>query len=123
MFLQPIPNYYPTFFYKYISFEKQQFVEDILKHSKLYFSFPNQFRENDAYDCRAYNFVVKTKRDMEILCKKNIEINYPNLSKKEKNKMIESVLFKYKEPDSPYYTELIANLNRVYKTGHDDKRI
>ncbi len=122
-FLKPKPDTYPRYFYKYIPFEKRKFIEDILLRNRLYFSFPKEFSGNDAYDCRAYTFVVRSKDDKAALIKEEIRLKYPDLSRSERRKMLRTNMNKFRDAGSAFYKDRMETMNRVFKDGFNESRI
>ncbi len=122
-FLKPKPDSYLIHFFKYIPFVKQKHIEDILLNNRLYFSFANEFKDNDAYDCRAFNFVIKTKEDREQLIKDDIKERYPGISRQKKRDMLRANMKEFSKPDHPYYTERMESMNRIFKEGAVRARI
>ena len=122
-FLEPKPESYPTYFYKYIPFTKQEYIKGILVKNRLYFSFSNEFKDNDAYDCRAFDFVVNTKKDREQLIKDDILERYPGMPRREKRDMLRTNMKKFRKPDHPYYSERMESMNRIFKEGTVRSRI
>jgi len=104
----------PEHLYKYISFKKQSYIEDIIVHSRLYFSLPSQFRENDAFDTRAYNFVIKGTQDRRQWLKKEIAVNYPHLTRHQKKEMRHINLHEHKDTDSAFYQQRVNRLNQIF---------
>ena len=49
--------------YRYISFKNPARIADVLQHNSLYFAYPNQFKENDAYDCKTYEIISRNMDD------------------------------------------------------------
>lgn len=123
LFLKPKPDTYPPYFYKYIPFEKKKFIEDILLHNRLYFSLPKEFKENDAYDCRAYNFVVRSRADRSALIEEEIRVKHPNFSRLERRKMLRANMKKYQNADSAFYKDRMESMNRIFKDGSNVSRI
>jgi hypothetical protein len=104
---------YPQYFYKYIPFTKASYIEDILSGNLLYFSLPEEFHENDNYDCRCFNIVIESKLDRQQYINDEIKFDNPNLPQLQKNKYI--------NPDKKY-TDKSKILNRLIKDGFNSYR-
>jgi Protein of unknown function (DUF2971) len=113
----------PDYLYKYISFGKQKFIEDILKFSRLYFSLPNEFEGTDALDSKTYNIVIKNKEDRRQCIKAEIDAKYSYLSRDQKREMLRVNVRDHKNPDSAFFKERINSLNRIFKESVNDRRV
>lgn len=114
---------YPSHLYKFIDFDKESYIKDILLNNSLYFSLPQQFKENDAFDCKSYNIEFQTKRDRLEWLKEVIENNFSKINKNVKRKVLKEMSQKYDDPKSEFYLKGAQKLNDAFKNGYDEQRI
>jgi len=43
--------------FRYMSFEHRDWIVDLLERNSLYFAYPKEFNDNDAFDCKTYEII------------------------------------------------------------------
>ena len=116
-------NSCPVYLFKYISFDKQKNIEDILILNQLYFSLPSEFSQNDVLDSRTYNIVIKSKEDRRQWIKAEINAKHSALPRFQRKKILRSKVHEHKDPNSLFYRQRIDNLNRIFKERVNKSRV
>lgn len=109
--------------FKYISFNKLDYIKDILENNTLYFAFPREFKNNDAYDCKTYRITFYREVDCyEYVFDEIIEKN-PHQSMFDSYRQYEINIRKHPWFDSKFYNERIEGVNRIFKNSPDEMNL
>lgn len=109
-----------TNFYRYMNFNKLEYVEPVLSESKLYFSYPQDFKENDAYDCKTFDITMYRPIDIQQFLIETIKIERPDYGLYEQ--YLEYKKLNLLHPwyrNNPYYQNFAKFLTNNWKIGFE----
>lgn len=109
--------------FRYISFEKLSFIKDVIEDNTLYFAFPKEFRNNDAYDCRTYDITFNREIDCNQSIWDEINAKHPDQDMYERYKQYQLNVRAHPWFDNKFFMERINAFNRIIKDGLDESRL
>ncbi len=120
-FLKSIPDNpdTPKYLYKFKSFEYLEHIKDILCKNKLYFSLPSEFKDNDLFDCKFFNIIIKTESDRKEWIESEIKAKHPEKNRSERRRILKLNMSKFKQSSMNFYKERQETLNKIIKNRYD----
>jgi hypothetical protein len=113
----------PETSYRYYPKGKIEYFYEFITKGILYFAFPNEFKANDAYDCRTYSLITSKdiESDYKLLSSYWKQANYPNMPDDDKESLFNQRVVSYGGKNQ-FVIKTIEDLNIDCKDTWDDNR-